>query len=107
MWLAPEQVRILPISEKTNDYAVQVRTKLHDSKLRCEIDLSDEKIGAKVAKAHGEKIPYMLIVGPKEAESGTVSVRIRGCPDSKTETVDAFLATAKGKIADKEVDLEF
>jgi threonyl-tRNA synthetase len=105
IWLSPEQVRVLPISEKSNDYASQVVHKLKDSYIRSSIDTSDEKIGAKIAKAHGEKLPYMLVVGPKEAETGTVNVRIRGVKENKTIGVDEFLRNIKDKIADKTIDL--
>jgi len=101
LWLAPEQVRILPISQKSNDYAKIVRDKLKDAQLRCSVDLSDEKIGAKIAKAHSEKLPYMLVVGPKEAQSNTVNIRIRGDKETKTVRIDHFVRTAKHKIADK------
>jgi threonyl-tRNA synthetase len=105
LWLSPEQVRVLPISEKSNDYANQVERKLKDFQLRCNIDISDEKIGAKIAKAHGEKLPYMLVVGPKEAEVGTINVRIRGIKENKTIGVDEFLKNVEAKIADKKIDL--
>jgi threonyl-tRNA synthetase len=105
LWLSPEQVRILPISEKSNDYASQVERKLKDSHLRCSIDASDEKIGAKIAKAHANKLPYMLVVGPKEAESGTVNVRIRGIKENKTIDIEEFLRNVESKIADKKIDL--
>ena len=77
LWLSPEQVRILPISEKTNDYAKSVEAKLKEARLRCSCDFSDEKINAKIVKAHADKLPYMLVVGPKESQSGAVNVRIR------------------------------
>lgn len=107
LWLAPKQVRILPISEKTNDYALDVLNKLKDSNLRAEIDMSNEKIGAKIARAHAEKIPYMLVVGPKEAQSQAVNVRIRAVKENKTLSVDEFIKAAKQKIADKKLDLIF
>jgi len=107
LWLAPEQVRILPISEKTNDYARSVCAKLKDCKLRCGIDLSDEKIGAKIAKAHSQKLPYMLVVGPREAESDTVNVRTRGQKQTQTVPVDVFTKAAQNIIADKKIDLTF
>ncbi|MCX5645761.1 MAG: threonine--tRNA ligase [Phycisphaerae bacterium] len=107
LWLSPEQVRVLTISEKTNDYATVVQHKLSDAGLRCGIDLSDEKVGAKIAKSHGERIPYMLVVGPKETESSAVSVRIRGLQDGRTVSVDEFLARARQKIADKTADPAF
>ena len=105
LWLAPEQVRILPVSEKTNDYALMVQHKLKDAQLRCGMDLSNEKIGAKIAKAHGEKLPYMLVVGPKESQSNTVNVRIHGLQENKTVGIDEFLSAATRKIADKKIDL--
>jgi threonyl-tRNA synthetase len=105
LWLSPEQMRILPISEKSNDYARLVERKLKDSHLRCSTDSSDEKIGAKIAKAHGEKLPYMLVVGPKEVEAGTVNVRIRGIEENKTIEIEEFLRNVKAKITDKEIDL--
>ena len=107
LWLSPEQVRILPISEKTNDYAKAVEDKLKDASLRCSCDFSNEKINAKIAKAHSEKLPFMLVVGPKEALSDSVNVRIRGFRENKTVGVDEFLTMAIDKIADKKINLDF
>jgi threonyl-tRNA synthetase len=106
LWLAPEQMRLLPISEKTNDYAKAVEAKLRDAKLRVSCDLTDEKIGAKIATAHSEKLPYMLVVGPKEAQSDSVNVRIRGQQQTKSMTTDEFITIAKHKIADKTIGLD-
>jgi len=105
LWLAPQQVKVLPISEKSNDYARSVQDKLKEQQLRCGMDLSDEKIGVKIARAHAEKLPYMLVVGPKEADAGTVNVRIRGARENKTVGIEDFLGIAKRKIADKKIDL--
>jgi threonyl-tRNA synthetase len=77
LWLAPEQVRVLPISEKFNDYANQVVSQFKAAGLRAESDLRAEKIGAKIRNAQLEKVPVMLIVGAKEAEDGSVSYRDR------------------------------
>jgi threonyl-tRNA synthetase len=107
LWLSPEQAKILPISEKSNDYARIVQDKLKDAQLRCGADLSNEKINAKIAKAHSEKLPFMLVVGPKESQSNTVNVRIRGVKETKTVEIDKFIRTAKRKIADKKIDLVF
>ncbi len=107
LWLSPEQVRVLPISEKSNDYAKTVQEKLKDAQLRYSCDLSDEKIGAKIAKAHSEKLPYMLVVGPKEAQSNTVNVRTRGDKESETAEIDKFITITKLKIADKKIGLAF
>jgi threonyl-tRNA synthetase len=107
LWLSPEQVRILPISEKFNNYAKTVENKLESAQLRCSCDFSNEKIGAKIAKTHGEKLPYMLVVGSKEAQSNTVNVRIRSVKENKTVGIDEFLRIAQEKIADKKIDLVF
>ncbi|MBP8911417.1 MAG: threonine--tRNA ligase [Phycisphaerae bacterium] len=107
LWLAPEQARVMTISEKSNEYAAKVQETLSQANLRCGVDLSDEKIGAKIAKAHGEKIPYMLVVGPKEAQAGQVNVRIRGSQGSRTVAIEPFLAVARKKIADKATDPTF
>jgi threonyl-tRNA synthetase len=105
LWLAPQQMIILPISEKTNDYAKAVETRLKAQGLRVSCDLTDEKIGAKIARTHGDKPPYMLVVGPKESQSDSVNVRIRGQEQTKTLKVDEFAAIAMRKIADKQVEL--
>jgi threonyl-tRNA synthetase len=105
LWLSPEQVGILPISEKSNDYAKIVQEKLKDAQLRVSCDLSNEKIDAKIAKAHSRKLPYMLVVGPKEVQSNTVNVRIRGDKETKTVENDRFIAIAKLKIAEKKIGL--
>ncbi|MHC4496331.1 MAG: His/Gly/Thr/Pro-type tRNA ligase C-terminal domain-containing protein, partial [Planctomycetota bacterium] len=81
--------------------------KLKEAKLRCSCDFSNEKINAKIAKAHAEKLPYMLVVGPREAQSGTVNVRIRGLKETKTVEIDEFLKMAQSKIADKRINLPF
>jgi threonyl-tRNA synthetase len=107
LWLSPEQARILPISEKTNDYAKKVEQRLKDANLRCSCDLSDEKIGAKIAAAHTDRLPYMLIVGPKESQSDAVNVRRRGYKETKTIATDEFVAAAARNIADKTTNLPF
>jgi len=107
LWLSPEQARVMSISEKTNDYAKAVEAGLRQTQLRTGCDISDEKINAKIAKAHAEKVPYMLVVGPREAASNTVNVRIRGVKENKTVTIDEFLKVAKSKIVQKKTDLAF
>ena len=105
LWLAPEQVRILPISEKSNDYAGAIQARLKELNMRCTCDFSDEKIAAKIARAHAEKLPYMLVVGPKEAQSNSVNVRTRGVQETKTVAIDEFLAMARCILADRRIDL--
>ncbi len=100
-WLAPEQVRILPISEKSSDYATSVLSNLKSqiSNLRASIDSSNERIQAKVRTAAEEKIPYMLVVGPRDAEQGTVSLRARGIDkDLGAMPLDEFAAGLKSEI---------
>jgi threonyl-tRNA synthetase len=77
-WLAPEQVRVLPISEKTNEYAVSVVDALKAKGLRATVDLGGDRIQAKVKEAADMKVPYMAVVGPRDAENNAVSVRMRG-----------------------------
>jgi len=105
LWLSPQHARVLPISEKTNDYARTVHDKLKAARLRCDLDISDEKINAKIAKAHSEKLPYMLVVGPKEAQAHIVNVRMRGQEHNKAVEIDEFISIAKQKIVDKQMDL--
>ena len=91
LWLAPEQVRVLPISEKTNDYARQVLQELLDAKFRCTADLADDKINAKIKRAHGLRVPYMLVIGPAEEEKQTVTARIRGQKDQVTVPLEQLI----------------
>ncbi len=100
-WLMPTQVKILPISERQHDYAQQVYTQLHAAGIRVEVDARNEKIGYKIREAQNEKIPYMLVVGDKEVENGTVSVRARKDGDLGAMTVDAFRAKILDEIATK------
>jgi len=105
LWLAPEQMRILPISAKSNDYAQKLHVRLTSAQLRCGLDTSDEKIGAKIARAHGAKVGYMLVVGPKEAQSQMVAVRMRASRETKSLKIDKLISKVKCEIADKSVDL--
>jgi len=107
LWLAPEQVRVLPISDKTADYGAALAARLKEAGLRCGLDLSSEKIGAKIAKTHGDNVPYMLVVGPKEAEGDTVSVRWVGQKETVAVPTDKFISIAKAKIDDKSADVAF
>ncbi len=102
LWLAPEQVRVMPISERQADAASAVAKQLFDAGIRVETDLRNEKIGYKIREAQMQKVPYMLIIGDKEAESGTVSVRRRGeNGDMGSMPVDEFLQKALVEIATK------
>ena len=97
-WLAPVQVKVLPISDKYMEYGNSVYEKLKAAGIRVEIDTRAEKIGYKIRSAQMEKIPYMLVVGQKEAEEGTVSVRSRVAGDEGSRSLDEFLEMVQEEI---------
>ncbi len=98
MWLAPEHVRVIPISERLRDEAKALTDKLVAAGLKATMDDRNEKMGYRIREAQLEKIPYMLILGDKEVENGTVSVRKRGGVDLGSMTADEFIAKAKFEI---------
>ena len=100
-WLAPVQVEVLPISEKYNDYAEKVAAELTAAGVRVEKNFRPDKIGYKIREAQLQKIPYMLIVGEKEAESGTVSVRSRRDGDAGACRLSEFVETIQKEIREK------
>lgn len=91
-WLAPVQVKLLPIADRHLDYLYDIKKKLEAEGIRCEIDDRSEKIGFKIRAAQLEKVPYMLIAGDKDIENGTVSVRSRKDGEQGAEDIDTFLA---------------
>ena len=99
-WLAPVQVKILPISEKYLEYAGKVREALEDAGIRTELDERSEKIGFKIRAAQMEKVPFMMVLGDKEAETGEVSVRARD-GSQETMSLDAFIEKCAKLTADK------
>ncbi len=98
-WLAPEQVRIVPISDKTMDYAQTVLTKLKAEGLRATLDSHSDKLGAKIRRAELDKVTYTLVIGQKEAEANSVSVRSRAKGDEGVMTADAYVAKLKAEVA--------
>ncbi len=102
LWLSPEQVRILPISETLADKAKEIEAQLTAAGIRTTVDLRSEKIGYKIREAQLDKIPYMLVIGQKEAENGTVSVRSRKQVDMGAMSVEDFLTLALKEIAAKQ-----
>lgn len=100
-WLAPVQVKVLPLSEKFLDYASEVQKQLLDAGLRAELDERSEKLGYKIREAQSLKIPYMLVVGGKEQENGTVAVRTRLGGDQGAVPTAEFIAAIKEEIAEK------
>lgn len=101
-WLAPVQVKVLPISDKYMDYAQSVLNKLTEAGIRAEVDTRAEKIGYKIREAQTAKIPYMLVVGQKEEEENTVSVRSRADGDEGARSLDTFIADILKEIETKE-----
>jgi threonyl-tRNA synthetase len=101
VWLAPVQAVVLPITERQNDYAKQVLEKLLDSGIRAELDDRNEKLQAKIRDAQLQKIPYMLVIGGKEAEAGTVSVRHRAKGDLGARPLEQFSADLRAEIDSK------
>ena len=102
-WLAPEQVKVLPISEKYHEYANEVAAKLKEAKIRCSVDERSEKIGYKIRDARLNKIPYMLVVGAKEQEEGVVSVRSRFLGDEGQRSLDTFIAEITEEIKNRTI----
>ena len=100
-WLSPVQVKLLPITDRAAEYADQVAAKLDEAGYRVEVDHRNEKIGKKIREAQLEKVPYMLVIGDKEAESGTVSVRHRADGDLGVMEIDAFMAQLKELVDTK------
>jgi threonyl-tRNA synthetase len=90
LWLTPEQVKILPISDRFNSYAKEVLELLNNYDIRASIDERSEKIGRKIRDAELERVPYMIIVGEKEAESGEVSPRKQGEGDMGSMKIETF-----------------
>ena len=106
-WLCPEQVRILPISEKYADYAHQVEKKLKEAKILCTVDERSEKIGFKIRESRLDKLPYMIIVGQKEEEEGNISVRSRFEGDEGSRDLDGFIAQVCDEIKNKTIRPEY
>jgi threonyl-tRNA synthetase len=101
VWLAPLQVKILPISDKFMDYAVDVKNKLHKAGVRVEIDDRNEKIGRKIREAELNRIPYMLVVGEKEMNENKLSVRRQGKGDLGIQTVEEFTNSILDEIVER------
>ena len=95
LWLAPVQVIVMPITDRNRSYAEHVAQKLSGAGLRVETDLRSEKIGYKIREAQMQKIPYMLVLGDKETENGTITVRKRSGGDQGAMNIDDFIAAVK------------
>ena len=105
LWLSPVQAVIMPITDRTADYANEVREKLEALGMRVETDLRNEKIGYKIREAQLKKVPYMIVLGDKEKEAGTIAVRTRNGVDLGAMSFDDFAAKATEQIRSKSVEL--
>jgi threonyl-tRNA synthetase len=105
-WLSPEQVKVLPISEKSDAYAQKVAQALRDAGVRVSVDLSNDRIQGKIKAATDFKIPYLLIVGPRDAEINAVSLRIRGTEkDAGSMPLEKFVTSIKAEIEERKAEL--
>ena len=102
-WLAPVQVKVLPVTDRAEDYAAQVAAKLDAQGFRCEVDARNEKIGKKIREATLEKVPYMLVVGDRDMENGTVSPRRRTGEDLGAMELDAFAALLGDEVSSRAI----
>jgi len=105
LWLSPVQVKIIPVSEKFEDYAKELNKQLKSAKIRTEIDLRNETLGARVRDAQNEKVPYMLIVGQKEVETNSVTLRKRNSREMTEFQAAEFIKFASEKIKDKNLEI--
>lgn len=103
-WMAPEQVRFLPVTDRAGDYCAQLAEKLSDQGFRVEVDYRNEKIGKKIREATMEKVPYMLVVGDRDMENNTVSVRRRSGEDLGAMSLEEFSALIGKAVAEKSRD---
>ena len=99
LWLAPDQVAILPISDRFNPYAEEVAGRLKAADIRCSVDLRNEKIGKKIREAELQRVPYLLVLGEREANAGQVAIRERGGNDLGAKIVAEFIELVNGKVA--------
>jgi len=105
VWLAPEQVRIIPVTDPQNDYAEQVARQLREHHIRVSVDTSAQRMGAKIRAAQLMKVPYMLVVGQNEAQAGTVSLRVRDGSQQNNILPGEFIARVKDRIERRAAEL--
>jgi threonyl-tRNA synthetase len=105
VWLAPEQIAVIPVSESFNDYAKKIYDELKEQDLRVALEIGDERLNAKIRNCQNRKIPYMLVVGEKEANEGTVSVRVRDGRQMPGMKFDEFIFYAVRKAMSRDLEL--
>ncbi len=101
LWLSPVQIKVLPVTERAHEYATRLNAQLNDAGFRSEADCRSEKLGYKIREAQLQKIPYMVVVGDRDMENGTVSIRTRKGEDLGAMTLEAFIAKCSEEIAAK------
>ena len=101
LWMAPEQVRILTITERSDDWAYELKSKLEAEGMRVEVDTRNEKIGFKIREAQMQKVPYMIVLGDKEVEDKVVALRDRKGGNFGVMSVEDMIAKLNQEIADK------
>ncbi len=105
VWLAPEQVRVIPITDSQNEYATKVVQRLREVGIRAQADLSSDRMNAKIRSAQLMKVPYMLIIGAKEVEAGRVSLRLRDGSQQNNVPLEEFIARARDRISRRAAEL--
>ena len=103
LWLAPVQVKVMTITDRVDDFAQKAAQQLREAGLRVELDARNEKIGYKIRQARNERIPYMLVIGDREAEAGQVAVRKRGEGEMSDMALEDFLSMAQAQVESKEI----
>ncbi len=106
LWLAPQQVVVIPIADRHLDYAREVQQRLHRAGLRAEVDTSSNRMNAKIRDAQLQKIPYMLVIGDREAEEGAVAVRLRSEENLGAMPVEQFVEMATRLVAERSQALQ-
>ena len=101
LWIAPEQIRILSISESVNEYVIKIRDKFKENGIRCVADIENERLSSKIRRAEEEKIPYIAIIGKNEEENGTLSIRKRHGENLGSKTFEEILNLLKTEILHK------
>jgi threonyl-tRNA synthetase len=105
VWISPEQVAVIPVAEQFNEYAKKTAAQIKSRDLRVTTELSDDRLNAKIRDCQTRKIPYMLVVGQREADEGTVSIRLRDGRQLPAMKIDEFTAYALEKIKSRSLEL--
>ena len=105
LWLSPVQLKIIPVSEKFNEYSLSVMNSLKEIGARVEIDTRNETLGARVRDAQNEKVPYMLIIGQKEIDTNSISIRLRNSKELQNDTLENFISNLLTKIKNKDLEI--